>query len=136
MVEFALTFPLFMATLLLIFDGGSLLAAYLTLTHGVQNGLRTAMIRPCVASDPGAVAPIQTSVKRGLLTFGNPDPTITCTTAPGPLRQDVPTIVVTLKASMPYAIDPVFHALLGKTFATTVTLSHQASMSVESPASG
>ena len=136
MVEFALVFPLFLATMLLIFDSGRLLATYLTLAHGVQNGLRTAMIRPCVASDTGALDPIKTSVKTGLLKFGNPEPSIECTNGPGPLRQGVPTIVVTVKATMPYAIDPVFHNLLKKAFPTTITLEYTSSMCVESPASG
>lgn len=136
MVEFALVFPIFMAAMLMIFNGGRLMASYLTLTNGVQNGLRTAMIRPCFPLDSGAFAPIETAVNKGLVRLGNPAPTVTCSTSVGPLRGAVPTTIVTLTASMPHALDPVAHALLGGTFATTITISHTASNLVESPASG
>jgi len=136
MVEFALVFPLFLAAMLMIFNGGRFMASYLTLTNGVQTGLRVAMIRPCFPSDSGAFAPIEAAVNLGIVRFGNPAPTVTCVTSAGPLRGGVPTTVVTLTASMPHTIDPVAHALLGTSFATSITITHTASNLVESPASG
>jgi Flp pilus assembly protein TadG len=136
MVEFALVFPVFVATMLFIMDGARLMAGYLTLVNGAQTGLRQTMIRPCFTSDAGALAPITAAVNKTVFRFGNPAPTVTCTTSAGPLRAGVATTIVTVNVTMDHAFDPVAHYLLGKTFATTITLSHTESNLVESPASG
>ena len=129
MVEFALVFPLFLATLLLIFDTGRFMANYITLAHGVQNGVRAAIVYPC----PANITNIEAAVNAGLLTFGNAAPTVTCSRSAGPTRGGQPTTVVTVTATMAHQIDPVFHAVLQKAFPTTATISHTATMSVESP---
>jgi Flp pilus assembly protein TadG len=135
MVEFALIIPLFLGVILALFDTSRFMATYASMANGVRSGARVGTLTS--STDTQIKDAVVAAVVLADSTTVRNTVTITCSATVGGTYTTCSTRTagysVRVSATYPFTWNPLFASVFTGFSISAMTISQQATMTVESP---